>query len=151
MGETVEALIACIEGRGAKVFGVVDHSGEAEQVGLELRDTLLVIFGSPAAGTGAMVASPTVALDLPLKILVWAEHPRWSWMTYLDPEWLAARHGLDPEAARAMSAVDAVTAEVASHFDQQARDAEDERLDEVEIESFPASDPHADWAGPPSG
>ena len=71
--DTVSRLLAVAAARQMKVFAVVDHSGEARTVGLELRDTKLVIFGSPLAGTPVMVAAPLAALDLPLKVLVWAD------------------------------------------------------------------------------
>jgi uncharacterized protein (DUF302 family) len=112
--ETVEALEDSMRGLGAQLFAVIDHSGEAERVGLTLRDTKLVVFGSPQGGTPAMVAAPTVALDLPLKVLVWADDGGEVWMTYLDASWLAARHGVDAEQAKPLSAVDRVTAAVAA-------------------------------------
>ena len=68
---TVSRLVAAVEARGLKLFTVVDHSGEARAHGLELRDTKVVIFGSPEAGTPVMQAAPLAALDLPLKVLVW--------------------------------------------------------------------------------
>jgi uncharacterized protein (DUF302 family) len=74
VAETVARLATAIRAAGAKLFLVVDHSGEAQRVGMVLRDTKLLVFGNPVGGTPAMVASPLVALDLPLKVLVW-------WMT----------------------------------------------------------------------
>lgn len=108
--ETVTRLTAEIEAAGAKVFTVVDHSGEAEAAGLKLRDTKLIIFGSPLAGTPVMDAAPTAALDLPLKILVWSEAGGPTWMTYLSPAWLAERHGVPEALAKPLSAVDVLTA-----------------------------------------
>jgi len=70
--ETVSRLTALLESKGVKVFAVIDHSGEAAKAGLDLRDTKVVVFGSPAAGTPVMQAEPLAALDLPLKVLVWA-------------------------------------------------------------------------------
>ena len=72
-GETVARLLELLDSKGLKVFAVIDQQAEARAVGLDLRETTLVIFGNPAAGTGVMVASPLAALDLPLKVLVWAE------------------------------------------------------------------------------
>jgi uncharacterized protein (DUF302 family) len=69
--DTVARLTSVITNKGMKVFAVLDQAAEARQVGLELRDTTLVIFGSPAAGTAVMAASPLAAVDLPLKVLVW--------------------------------------------------------------------------------
>jgi uncharacterized protein (DUF302 family) len=83
-----------IEGRGLKVFTVVDHSGEARAAGLSLRDTKLVIFGSPAAGTPVMEAAPLTALDLPLKALVWSGDGGSTLISYVSPAWLADRHHL---------------------------------------------------------
>ena len=81
-----------------KLFTVIDHSGEARANGLELRDTKVVIFGSPQAGTPVMQAVPLAALDLPLKILVWAEGQQTK-VSYTSPSELAARSGLDDELA----------------------------------------------------
>jgi uncharacterized protein (DUF302 family) len=92
--ETVERLVALIEGMGLKLFVVVDHSGGARAAGLELRDTKVVIFGSPATGTPVMEAAPLAALDLPLKVLVWDDRGQTK-LEYLSPEALGARYGLD--------------------------------------------------------
>ncbi len=74
--DTVAALLDLLGSKGVKVFAVIDQQAEARAVGLELRETTLVIFGNPAAGTGVMAAAPLAALDLPLKVLVWAEPGR---------------------------------------------------------------------------
>ena len=71
--DTVARLSDVVAAKGLKLFAVIDHSGEAEAIGLKLRDTKVVIFGSPAAGTPVMQASPLAALDLPLKVLVWLD------------------------------------------------------------------------------
>jgi uncharacterized protein (DUF302 family) len=110
---TVDRLTEVIQAAGAKLFTIVDHSGEAERVGLSLRDTKLLIFGNPAAGTPVMAASPLAALDLPLKVLVWADDGGSVWMSYLDPAWLAARHGLSGDLAAPLSAADRLTDRVA--------------------------------------
>jgi uncharacterized protein (DUF302 family) len=114
VAETVDRLVEAIQAAGAKLFLVVDHSGEAERVGLRLRDTKLLIFGNPAAGTPAMVASPLAALDLPLKVLVWADDDGGVWMSYLDSVWLAARHGLAATVAAPLSAAARLTDHVAA-------------------------------------
>ena len=111
--ETVARLIEAIEAAGAKLFTVVDHSGEAQSVGLQLRDTKLIIFGSPVAGTPVMVASPLAAIDLPVKILVWQDDAGAVWMSHLDPAWLAARHGLSAEQAAPLHAPSRLIAKVA--------------------------------------
>jgi uncharacterized protein (DUF302 family) len=113
VAETVERLAMAIRAAGATLFFVVDHSGEAQRVGMALRDTKLLVFGNPVGGTPAMVASPLVALDLPLKILVWMDDDGAVWISYLDAAWLAARHGLATELAAPLSAVDGLTAQVA--------------------------------------
>ena|SRR5579875_943443 len=110
--DTVAALTEAIGVAGAKLFAVVDHSGEAASVGLELRDTKLIIFGNPVGGTPVMVAAPTAALDLPLKILVWADDQARTWMSYLSPEWLGRRHGIREDLLGLLAAVDALTARI---------------------------------------
>jgi uncharacterized protein (DUF302 family) len=114
VAETVSRLTEAIGGAGAKLFTVVDHSGEAHSAGLSLRDTKLLIFGSPVAGTPVMVASPLSALDLPIKILVWQDDAGAVWMSYLDSAWLAARHGLTAEQAGPLSAPARLAAKVAA-------------------------------------
>ncbi len=111
--ETVEHLKRMIEEAGAKLFALVDHSGEAERVGLSLRDTKLLIFGNPKGGTPAMNAAPLVALDLPLKVLVWSDDSGAVWMSYLSGEWLARRHGVPAEIAKPLSAVEGLTSQAA--------------------------------------
>ena len=106
--ETVSRLTAIAEEKGLNVFAVIDHSGEAERVGLQLRDTKVVIFGSPKAGTPAMAATPLVALDLPLKVLVWADDGRTN-VSYTAPKALAARYGLSQEHAAALAGIEPLT------------------------------------------
>ena len=106
--ETVSRLSAVVAARGMKLFAIVDHSGEAEAVGLELRNTKLVIFGSPQAGTPVMQAAPMAALDLPLKVLVWTDGHETK-LSYTTPEELAARYGLSPELADRLSGIHTVT------------------------------------------
>ena len=109
---TAERLATLIGAAGATLFGVIDQSAEAEQAGLSMRATRLVIFGSPAAGTPVMAAAPLAALDLPLKILVWQDDDGAVWMSVLDPAWLADRHGLTGSLAAPLSAPAALTARV---------------------------------------
>ena len=108
VADTVARLTSIAEAKGLKVFAVVDHSGEAAQVGLELRDTKVVIFGSPLAGTPVMAAAPLAALDLPLKVLVWADRER-TRVSYTAPAALAARYGLSAELGARLEGIDAVT------------------------------------------
>jgi uncharacterized protein (DUF302 family) len=106
--DTLSRLLALAEAGGLKVFGVIDHSGEAKAIGLDLRDTEVVIFGSPAAGTPVMLAAPTAALDLPLKVLIWDDEGQTK-VTYTAPGALAARYGLSEELASRLAGIDALT------------------------------------------
>jgi uncharacterized protein (DUF302 family) len=109
VADTVARLLDLLESKGVKVFAVFDQQAEARAVGLELRETTLVIFGNPAAGTGVMVASPLAALDLPLKVLVWADPGQATSVSYTAPSALTARYGLGPESAPVLGAVDVLT------------------------------------------
>ncbi|HEX4128030.1 MAG TPA: DUF302 domain-containing protein [Acidimicrobiales bacterium] len=109
VADTVARLLDLLESKGVKVFTVIDQQAEARAVGLELRETTLVIFGNPAAGTGVMAASPLAALDLPLKVLIWAEPGQNASVSYTPPATLAARYGLSPESAAALEAVNVLT------------------------------------------
>jgi uncharacterized protein (DUF302 family) len=91
----VARLVSLIAARSMKVFAVIDHGEEASKVGLSLRATKVVIFGSPTGGTPVMEASPLAALDLPLKVLIWDDGGATT-VSYTDPAVLAARHGLSP-------------------------------------------------------
>lgn len=107
--DTVARFIELLKSKGIKVFAVIDQQAEARAVGLDLRATTLVIFGNPAAGTGVMVASPLAALDLPLKVLIWAEPGGDTSVSYTAPATIAARYGLSPESEAALEAVNALT------------------------------------------
>jgi uncharacterized protein (DUF302 family) len=95
--ESVRRLQATFAEKGLQVFAVIDHSGEAEKVGLKMPPTKVVIFGSPKAGTPLMVAAPSLAIDLPLKALVAEDNAGAVWVTYNDPEYLRERHGFPAE------------------------------------------------------
>ncbi len=95
--ETLQRLELAFATRGLQVFACVDHSGEAEKAGMKMRPTKLLIFGSPKAGTPLMVAAPTLAIDLPLKALVWEDETGKVWLTYNSPEYLRERHGVPSE------------------------------------------------------
>lgn len=105
VAETLKKLLAQVEARGLKIFAVVDHSGEAEKAGLKMRPTQLAIFGSPKGGTPVMVAAPTIAIDLPLKMLVWEDADGKVWITYNTPEYLQQRHSVPAELVKNISAV----------------------------------------------
>jgi uncharacterized protein (DUF302 family) len=102
-----------LAGKGVKLFAVIDHSGEAAKVGLDLRDTKVVIFGAPQAGTPVMEAVPVAALDLPLKVAVWDDDGRTT-LTYTAPAALAARYGLSGDLAARLAAIDPLTDAVVS-------------------------------------
>jgi uncharacterized protein (DUF302 family) len=105
---TVSRLTDLLAAKGVKVFAVIDHSGEAAAAGLDLRDTKVVVFGSPAAGTPVMQAAPLAALDLPLKVLVWDDEGR-TRIDYAAPLELAERYGFDDELAARLAAIDVIT------------------------------------------
>src|ERR1700732_1493952 len=95
--QTVEALTNILKSKGVAVFALIDHSGEAEKVGLKMRPTKLVIFGNPKAGTPLMLAAPSSAIDLPLKILVWEDSQGKVWLSYTSPEYMRGGAGLPQE------------------------------------------------------
>lgn len=106
--ETLQRLLSIIAGKGLKIFTVVDHSGEAEKAGLAMRPTQLVIFGAPKGGTPVMVAAPTSAIDLPLKVLIWQHESGESQVTFNTPEYLAGRHGIPDALVKNISGVGAL-------------------------------------------
>ena len=108
VADTVARLSHLITERGLTLFGVIDHSGEAHAVGLDLRDTKVVIFGNPRAGTPVMQAAPLAALDLPLKVLVWDDGGQTK-LTYTAPATLAARYEIPAELLAPLAAIDALT------------------------------------------
>jgi uncharacterized protein (DUF302 family)/uncharacterized membrane protein YidH (DUF202 family) len=95
--QTVENLKGILAAKGVRLFALVDHSGEAEKVGMKMPPTKLLIFGSPKAGTPLMLAAPTIAIDLPLKILVWEDAQGKVWVSYNSPAYLQERHGVPQE------------------------------------------------------
>jgi uncharacterized protein (DUF302 family) len=95
--ETVDRLRNLLAAKHVTLFALVDHSGEAAKTGLSMRPTKLLIFGSPMAGTPVMQATPSIAIDLPLKILVWEDGDGSVWLSWNSPEYLQRRHGV-PEA-----------------------------------------------------
>jgi len=104
--QTVEKLKGILQAKGVTLFALVDHSGEAEKVGMKMRPTKLLIFGSPKAGTPLMLAAPSVAIDLPLKILVWEDEQGKAWISYNSPEYLKERHGLPQELLQNIAVVE---------------------------------------------
>jgi uncharacterized protein (DUF302 family) len=108
--ETVKRLEAILGQRGVQVFALIDHSGEAEKVGMKMRPTKLVIFGNPKGGTPLMVAAPTLAIDLPLKALVWEDEGGKVWVTYNSPEYLQQRHGVPEDLIKNIAVAGALVA-----------------------------------------
>jgi uncharacterized protein (DUF302 family) len=103
--DTLKKLQTTIDARGLKVFALVDHSGEAEKAGLKMRPTQLLIFGSPKGGTPVMIAAPTVAIDLPLKALVWEDAEGKVWVSYNSPDYLLQRHTIPADLVKNIAAV----------------------------------------------
>jgi uncharacterized protein (DUF302 family) len=97
-----------LRAKNLTIFARIDHSGEAEKVGLTMRPTQLVIFGSPKAGTPVMIASPTLAIDSPLKALVWQDVEEKVWISYNDPNYLKQRHNISDELLKNISGVGAL-------------------------------------------
>src|SRR5712671_935426 len=106
--QTVEKLKGILQAKGVTLFALVDHSGEAEKVGLKMPPTKLLIFGSPKAGTPLMLAAPSIAIDLPLKILIWEDAQGKVWMTYNSPAYLQKRHHVPPELLQNIVVVEAL-------------------------------------------
>ena len=95
------------------MFALIDHSGEAEKVGMPMRPTKLLIFGNPKAGTPLMIASPSIAIDLPIRILVWEDGDGKVCLSYNAPAWLQVRHGLPPELVGNIAVVEALASAAA--------------------------------------
>jgi uncharacterized protein (DUF302 family) len=104
--QTVANVRSLLLDRGVALFAFIDHSGEAERVGMKMRPTKLLIFGSPKAGTPLMMAAPSSAIDLPLKILVWEDVEGRVWVSYNSPKYLQERHGLPQELLQNIAVVE---------------------------------------------
>lgn len=106
--ETLKRVESTLQAKSLTVFARIDHSGEAQKIGLQMRPTQLVIFGSPKAGTPLMVASPTLAIDLPLKALAWEDADGQVWLSYNSPDYLKRRHEIPDELVKNIAGVGAV-------------------------------------------
>src|SRR5271154_3990949 len=106
--QTVEKLQEILQSKGITLFALIDHSGEAAKVGMKMLPTKLLIFGNPKAGTPLMLAAPSIAIDLPLKILVWEDAQGKVWLSYNSPAYLKNRHGLPQDLLPSIAAVEAV-------------------------------------------
>lgn len=111
--QTVDKLESLLRAKGVTIFAVVDHSGEAERVGIKMPPTKLVIFGNPRAGTPLMLAAPSSAIDLPLKILISADTDGNVWVTYNSPAYLQQRHHLPSDLLPNIAVVEALAAQAA--------------------------------------
>ena len=111
--ETIDRLKEILRSRGITLFAVVDHSGEAEKAGMKMPPTRVLIFGSPKAGTPLMLDATSVAIDLPLKILVREDTDGRVWISYNSPAYLQERHGFSPELIPNIAAVEALAAAAA--------------------------------------
>ena len=106
--QTVDRLKNILEARGVTLFALIDHGGEAEKVGMKMLPTKLLIFGNPRSGTPLMLASPSIALDLPLKILVWQDNQGTVWLSYNSPEYLMERYDLSEDLLPNIAVVEAL-------------------------------------------
>jgi len=111
--ETVEKLKGILQAKGITLFALVDHSGEAGKAGMQMRPTKLLIFGNPKAGTPVMLAAPSSAIDLPLKILIWEDAQGKVWVTYNSPIYLQERHNLPPELVQNVGAIETLAKKAA--------------------------------------
>lgn len=111
--QTVEKLKSILAAKDVTLFALVDHSGEAEKAGMKMRPTKLLIFGSPKAGTPLMLAAPSAAIDLPLKILIWEDSGGKVWVSYNSPAYLQERHGLPNELLQNIAVVGTLAAKAA--------------------------------------
>ncbi len=109
----VEKIKATLTANGITLFALVDHSGEAEKTGMKMPPTKLLIFGNPKAGTPLMLATPSVAIDLPLKILVWEDSGGNVWVSYNSSDYLRQRHGFPGELIKNIAAVEVIAANAA--------------------------------------
>ncbi len=111
--QTLERIEGILQQKGVTLFALVDHSGEAKKAGMEMRPTKLLIFGSPKAGTPVMLAAPSIAIDLPLKILVWEDGQGKVWLSYNSTAYLQSRHGVPQELLQNIAAAEAVASKAA--------------------------------------
>ncbi|MBV9398959.1 MAG: DUF302 domain-containing protein [Bryobacterales bacterium] len=112
--ETVKKAESAFAAKGIKLFCLVDHSGEAEKAGMQMPPAKLLIFGSPKAGTPVMLAAPSIALDLPLKMLVWQDSYGKVWVSYNSTSYLKERHGVSQERIQNIAGIDALAATAAA-------------------------------------
>ncbi len=110
---TLDHLKTILQNKGVTLFALIDHSGEAAKAGMQMRPTKLLIFGSPKAGTPLMLAAPSIAIDLPLKILVWEDVSGKTWVSYNAPAYLQQRHGFPQDLLQNIAVVETLAAKAA--------------------------------------
>ena len=108
--ETLQRLQSILAARGLQIFALIDHSGEAQKIGMQMRSTKLLIFGSPKGGTPLMLASPSIAIDLPLKALITEDEEGKTWVTYNSPEFLQQRHSVPEDLIKNIAGVGTLVA-----------------------------------------
>ena len=111
--ETIDRLKNILQSKGVTLFALVDHSGEAEKAGMKMPPTRLLIFGNPKAGTPLMLAAPSIAIDLPLKILVWEDADKKTWVSYNSPAYLQERHNVPLELIENITIIETLAAKAA--------------------------------------
>jgi uncharacterized protein (DUF302 family) len=104
--ETISRLSGILKAKGVAIFALVDHSGEADKAGLKMRPTQLLIFGNPKGGTPLMLVSPSVAIDLPLKALVWEDEAGKVWLSFNSPDYLQQRHGFPADLEKNIAVIE---------------------------------------------
>jgi uncharacterized protein (DUF302 family) len=113
--ETVDRFTAALRARGITLFALIDHSGEAEKIGIVMRPTKLLIFGSPKSGSPVMIAAPSSAIDLPLKLLVWQDATGQVWVSYNSTKYLQQRHQIPRDLSSNLAAIETLVAAVLVH------------------------------------
>ena len=106
--DTIDRIEKAVVGKGMRIFARIDHGEEAKKVGLEMKPTILLIFGNPKGGTALMVAQPTAAIDLPLKALAWEDKDGKVWLTYNTSTLLSQRHGVPDDLVSNLQPVEAL-------------------------------------------
>ena len=114
VAETTQLFAALLKSKGITLFATIDHSGEAEKVGMKMPPTKLLIFGNPKGGTPVMLASPTIAIDLPLKVLVWEDEQGKVWVSFNDSAYLQKRHHVPDALVKNVGVVEALVDQVLS-------------------------------------
>lgn len=112
--ETVEKLKSILQAKDVTLFALVDHSGEAEKAGMKMPPTKLLIFGNPKGGTPVMLAAPSSAIDLPLKILVWEDGQGKVWLSYNNPLYLQGRHRIPSDLVKNISVAEGLAEQAAT-------------------------------------